>query len=50
MKALCTESVIHSLKRVYPQIYDSNKKLLLNNEKVKVSLSPSGRFLNRIYY
>ncbi|BET02797.1 ATPase family associated with various cellular activities (AAA) [Nesidiocoris tenuis] len=36
LRALCTESVIHSMQRVYPQIYHSTKKLLLQPEKVKV--------------
>lgn len=36
LRALCTEAVIQGLKRTYPQIYLTNKRLLLNPEKVEV--------------
>lgn len=36
LRALCTESVIQAVRRTYPQIYKSNKKLLLDANKVKV--------------
>ena len=36
LKALCTEAVIQALKRVYPQIYSSDQKLLLDPDKVQV--------------
>jgi SpoVK/Ycf46/Vps4 family AAA+-type ATPase len=37
LKALTTEAVIQALKRVYPQIYSSEHKLLLDPDRVKVS-------------
>ncbi|XP_014219743.1 ATPase family AAA domain-containing protein 2 isoform X2 [Copidosoma floridanum] len=36
LKALCTEAVIQSLKRTYPQIYKTNNRLLLSPERVEV--------------
>lgn len=36
LRALCTEAVIQALRRIYPQIYTSSQKLLINHERVKV--------------
>ncbi|XP_066902229.1 ATPase family AAA domain-containing protein 2 isoform X2 [Halyomorpha halys] len=36
LKSLCTEAVIQALRRVYPQIYTTSQKLLINHERVKV--------------
>lgn len=36
LRALCSEAVIQALRRRYPQIYKSNRKLLLNPDNVKV--------------
>ena len=38
LKALCAETALLSLKRRYPQIYSSNKKLLLNIDEIKIEL------------
>ncbi|XP_059473647.1 ATPase family AAA domain-containing protein 2-like [Neocloeon triangulifer] len=37
LKALCTEAVLQSLRRRYPQIYKSSSKLLLDTEQVQVT-------------
>lgn len=37
LKALCTEAALNSIKRKYPQIYLSNKKLKLNLSKIVVT-------------
>uniref|UniRef100_A0A1B6EE35 Tat-binding homolog 7 n=2 Tax=Clastoptera arizonana TaxID=38151 RepID=A0A1B6EE35_9HEMI len=37
LRALCSEAVIQALRRRYPQIYKSSKKLLLNPDNVKVN-------------
>ncbi|KAJ8925460.1 hypothetical protein NQ315_009294 [Exocentrus adspersus] len=36
LRALCTEAVIQSFRRVYPQVYNSEFRLLLDPENVKV--------------
>lgn len=36
LQALCSEAVIQALRRQFPQIYNSTKKLLLDADKVKV--------------
>lgn len=36
LRALCSEAVIHGLRRKYPQIYKSSQKLLLDPDAVKV--------------
>lgn len=38
LRALCSEAVIQSFRRTYPQVYSSEHRLLLNPENVKVSL------------
>ncbi|KAK3932961.1 ATPase family AAA domain-containing protein 2 [Frankliniella fusca] len=38
LRALCSESVIQALRRTYPQIYKSNKRLLLDSNKVQVPI------------
>nr|CAD7429035.1 unnamed protein product [Timema monikensis] len=43
LRALCTEAVIQALKRRYPQIYDSNQRLLLDPKAVKVEQMDFGR-------
>ncbi|GMF56732.1 unnamed protein product [Phytophthora fragariaefolia] len=39
IKALCAEAALCSLRRVYPQVYASQDKLLINLDKVVVSRS-----------
>nr|XP_023012859.1 ATPase family AAA domain-containing protein 2-like [Leptinotarsa decemlineata] len=36
LRALCSEAVIQSFRRTYPQVYSSEHRLLLNPENVKV--------------
>lgn len=36
LRALCSEAVIQSFRRTYPQVYSSDYKLLLDPETVKV--------------
>lgn len=37
LQALCTEASLHALRRQYPQIYDTNDKLLVDPATVRVS-------------
>ncbi|XP_026279317.1 ATPase family AAA domain-containing protein 2 [Frankliniella occidentalis] len=37
LRALCSESVIQALRRTFPQIYKSNKRLVLDSNKVQVA-------------
>lgn len=37
LRALCSEAVIQGLRRTYPQVYNSEHRLQLEPEKVKVS-------------
>jgi hypothetical protein len=39
IKALCTESVLHAIRRRYPQIYCSDNKYLLDAAQIQPSLS-----------
>ena len=36
LRALCTEAALNSIQRKYPQIYETNEKLLVHPSKVKV--------------
>ncbi|GMM34084.1 Yta7 protein [Saccharomycopsis crataegensis] len=36
IRALCTEAALNSIKRKFPQIYDSSKKLVINPDEIKV--------------
>ena len=36
MQALCTEASLHALRRRYPQIYDSDEKLLIDPRTIAV--------------
>jgi len=36
IKALCTEAALFALRRRYPQIYDTNKKLVLDTNQIKI--------------
>lgn len=38
LRALCTEAVIQSFRRTYPQVYNSVHKLLLEPTKVDVRI------------
>lgn len=38
LNSLCSESVLQSLNRTYPQIYKTSKRLLLNLDKIQVCL------------
>jgi len=35
-QALCTEASLHALRRRYPQIYDSDEKLLIDPASIAV--------------
>jgi SpoVK/Ycf46/Vps4 family AAA+-type ATPase len=35
-QALCTEASLHALRRRYPQIYDSDEKLLIDPRTIAV--------------
>lgn len=37
IKALCTETALFALRRRYPQIYETNKKLVLDMNEIKVA-------------
>lgn len=37
LRALCTEAALNSIQRTYPQIYQSNEKLILDPNKIKVT-------------
>ena len=37
IKALCTEAALSALRRRYPQVYTSNKKLLLDVNSIEVT-------------
>ena len=37
IQALCTEASLHALQRHYPQIYDSDEKLLIDPASVSVT-------------
>ena len=38
IKALCTEAALIALRRRYPQIYGTNKKLVLDTDKIKITI------------
>ncbi|KXS20387.1 AAA-domain-containing protein [Gonapodya prolifera JEL478] len=38
VKAIVTEAVLHAVRRVYPQIYKSSERLLVQPEKIKVEM------------
>ena len=38
IRALCTEAALVALRRRYPQIYGTNKKLVLDTEKIKITV------------
>jgi SpoVK/Ycf46/Vps4 family AAA+-type ATPase len=42
-QALCTEAALRAVRRVYPQIYESPDKLLIDIENIKVT---RGDFIN----
>jgi SpoVK/Ycf46/Vps4 family AAA+-type ATPase len=37
LRALCTEAALNSIQRTYPQIYGSQKKLIVDADKIKVT-------------
>jgi SpoVK/Ycf46/Vps4 family AAA+-type ATPase len=37
IKALCTEAALHAVQRAYPQIWQSDQKLLINHESIVVT-------------
>ncbi|KAJ5054554.1 uncharacterized protein L3040_000825 [Drepanopeziza brunnea f. sp. 'multigermtubi'] len=37
LRALCTEAALNAIQRTYPQIYSSNEKLLVDQDKIKVT-------------
>lgn len=36
LRALCTEAVLRSVRRIYPQIYESSHRLLIDPKRIKV--------------
>ena len=38
MKALCTEATMRAIRRRYPQIYASTKKLIIDPSKITITL------------
>jgi ATPase family AAA domain-containing protein 2 len=48
LKALCTEATLNAVRRRYPQIYASTKKLLVDPAKIKISLSDFVEAFNRL--
>ncbi|GLD94780.1 hypothetical protein PINS_up003404 [Pythium insidiosum] len=48
MKALCTEAALCALRRVYPQVYGSQDKLLIKLENVVVSRGDFAQALKKI--
>lgn len=36
LRALCTEAALNSIQRTYPQIYNSNEKLIVDPTKIKI--------------
>ncbi|KAH8663386.1 hypothetical protein BGZ60DRAFT_529663 [Tricladium varicosporioides] len=37
LRALCTEASLNAMQRTYPQIYQSNEKLIVDPDKIKVN-------------
>lgn len=48
LRALCTEAALNSIQRKYPQIYQSNDKLIVNPKKVKVVAKDFMRAIDKI--
>ncbi|EZF35641.1 Tat-binding homolog [Trichophyton mentagrophytes] len=48
LRALCTEAALNAVQRVYPQIYQSKEKLLIDPKKIKVSFKDFMISLNKI--
>ena len=48
MKALCAEAALRAVRRRYPQIYESDHKLLLNPKSIFVTLSDFADALHAI--
>ncbi|KAM5441469.1 TAT-binding protein-like protein 7, AAA ATPase [Microsporum ferrugineum] len=48
LRALCTEAALNAVQRVYPQIYQSKDKLLIDPKKIKVSFKDFMISLNKI--
>ncbi|KAI5964329.1 YTA7 [Candida pseudojiufengensis] len=48
LRALCTEAALNSIQRKYPQIYETNHKLAVKPEKVKVIAKDFMRALDKI--
>lgn len=50
LKALCSEAVIQGFRRAYPQVYNSECRLLLEPNQVKVRNQKSKLFTAKDYY
>ncbi|CAK9441574.1 uncharacterized protein LODBEIA_P54420 [Lodderomyces beijingensis] len=48
LRALCTEAALNSIQRKYPQIYETNHKLVVHPSKVKVIAKDFMKALERI--
>ncbi|KAK2808692.1 hypothetical protein FQN49_008695, partial [Arthroderma sp. PD_2] len=48
LRALCTEAALNAVQRIYPQIYQSKDKLLIDPKKIKVSFKDFMISLNKI--
>ncbi|KAI5956589.1 YTA7 [Candida jiufengensis] len=48
LRALCTEAALNSIQRKYPQIYETNHKLAVHPEKVKVIAKDFMKALDKI--
>ena len=48
IKALCTEAALFALRRRYPQIYSSSKKLLLDVNSIEVTAKDFQKAMNTI--
>lgn len=48
LRALCTEAALNSIQRKYPQIYQSNDKLIVDPKKVKVVAKDFMRAIDKI--
>jgi len=48
LKGLCTEAALNALRRRYPQVYQSNQKLQLDLDNLKVEREDFGKALRKI--
>lgn len=48
LRALCTEAAVNAVQGTFPQIYQSNKKLVIDTDKIKVSAKDFMISVNKI--